>query len=101
MLPFSRVSVIGLGLSDEMLQGRGESLLLHYLAYAERSRSGEPLDLPVPPRWRSEVVAAVEGRREALQPTWQAARSGTPAAQLEEGLAQELGRLARELLARL
>jgi hypothetical protein len=84
-------------LGDELLQALTETLLLAYLAVAHRTApEGGP-----PGAWRSEVVAAVEGRREALVPLWQQARSGAEAGTATVSLARELEDLARALLARL
>lgn len=85
-------------LSDEMLQTLTESLLLHYLSCAVRARTGHDLAVPLPAAWRSETIAAVEARRDALRKAWQTARAGDrPAA--EAALAGDLAGLARGLLA--
>lgn len=85
-------------LSDEMLQTLTEGLLLHYLSCAVRARAERELAPPLPAAWRSETIAAVEARRDALHPAWQTARAGDRAA-AEAALAVELAGLARGLLA--
>jgi hypothetical protein len=86
-------------LGDELLQNVAESLLLAYLVVAHRNREeGEPA---APAGWRSEVVAAVEGRRPELAQLWHSARSVADGAEAVPPLAAELEGLARGLLARL
>jgi hypothetical protein len=84
-------------LGDELLQTLTESLLLAYLAVAHRreAEGGAPVS------WRSEVIAAVQARRERLAPLWQQARSVADAGTATVPLARELEDLARALLARL
>jgi hypothetical protein len=84
-------------LGDELLQTLTESLLLAYLAVAHRTapEGGAPV------AWRSEVVAAVEARRDVLVPLWQQGRSAADAGTAMVPLARELEDLARGLLARL
>lgn len=87
-----------LQLSDEMLQSLTESMLLAYLAVAHRSADA---GTELPPAWRSEVVAAVAARREALSALWVQARHALAEEDMADLLAQELSAIARGLLARL
>jgi hypothetical protein len=81
-------------LGDDTLQTLAEQVLLSYLVVAHRT-AGESL----PGSWRSEVVAAVAARREALSPLWAQARTAPD--QAVPALARELSSLARGLLGRL
>lgn len=86
-------------LGDELLQNVTESLLLAYLVVAHRGiEDGDPT---APPGWRSEVIAAVEGRRPELAQLWHAARTAADGAQAVPPLAAELEGVARAVLARL
>jgi hypothetical protein len=70
-----------------------------YLVVAHRNmEEGEPV---APAGWRSEVVAAVEGRRPELAQLWHSARTAADGAQAVAPLAAELEGVARSLLARL
>lgn len=87
-------------LSEDMLQALCELALLQYLAVA--LREGEATGGEVPAAWRSEVVAAVERHRTALQRIWDKARApGGPETTLPGALSGQLEAMARELLARL
>jgi hypothetical protein len=84
-------------LGDELLQTFTEGLVLTYLVVAHRALPG---DEP-PAAWRSEVVAAVEARRDPLSELWQQARQApTPQAAVPP-LAGALEDIVRELLERL
>lgn len=86
-------------LGDEVLQTLAENALLAYLAVAHR---GAHPQQGLPPAWRSEVVAAVASRRDALAALWAQARSAVPGdGEAVAPLARELGSLMRGLLARL
>ncbi|MEJ5988806.1 DUF2868 domain-containing protein [Ramlibacter sp. PS3R-8] len=86
-------------LGDELLQNVAESLLLAYLAVAHRGiRQGESAP---PAGWRSDVIAAVEARREALQEFWRKARSAADGAEAVPPVASELQEMVRGLLPRL
>ncbi|MES2481177.1 MAG: DUF3482 domain-containing protein [Pseudomonadota bacterium] len=101
-----------LQLSDDMLQALCEMALLQYLGVAMR---GHDMASPVPADWRSEVVTAVEARRNTLQGIWAAARragydAGRSSARVDaqeppQGpqaeLAGLLAAMAREVIARL
>jgi hypothetical protein len=84
-------------LGNEMLQTLTEAALLGYLAIAQRD-AGPGFDAPA--RWRSEVVAAVEARRDALAAVWARARAGEGEGELLEPLRLELDGMARGVLAR-
>lgn len=84
-------------LGDELLQTFTEGLVLAYLAVAHRTLGGDA----APAAWRSEVVAAVEARREALASLWQQARSAPEAPAAVAPLAFELEGIVRRLLERL
>lgn len=86
-------------LGDELLQTLTESLLLAYLAAAHRAVPAAVGTLPA--AWRSEVVAAVEGRRAELAPLWQQARVAGDAGEAVPALARTLEAMARAVLARL
>lgn len=89
-------------LNDEMLQSLCEAALLRYLAVIHASRGRMAGAAALPPAWRSEVVAAVEGARDALAETWRQARApegGGPS--LRPALAGKLNALVRQVLARL
>ncbi|MGV3493627.1 MAG: DUF3482 domain-containing protein [Ramlibacter sp.] len=81
-------------LGDELLQTLAEGLLLAYLAVAHRAPEADAA------AWRSEVVAAVEGRKAALAPLWQQARQAQDGSAAITALSGELEELARGLLAR-
>ena len=81
-------------LSDEMLQALCELSLLQYLGVALRDESQDE------PRWRSEVVAAVEARRVDYLALWERARRQPDDAALVGELARRLAAQARELLTR-
>ncbi|WP_332826097.1 DUF3482 domain-containing protein [Ramlibacter sp.] len=87
-------------LGDELLQNVAESLLIAYLVVAHRGIQEDGGDSP-PANWRSEVIAAVESRREELERLWQSARSAADGAEAVQPLASELESVARGLLARL
>jgi hypothetical protein len=86
-------------LGDELLQTLTETLLLAYLAVAHRSvQQGESASSVA---WRSEVIAAVEARREGLVAAWQQARAAADGATTVAPLGRELEGIARSLLGRL
>lgn len=85
-------------LGEDMLQALAESLLLRYLTVAHRD--GLPGEDP-PATWRSEVIAAVAGRRQELAGLWSEARGAFDDAPVQQRLARELALLARGLLGRL
>jgi hypothetical protein len=86
-------------LGDELLQTLTETLLLAYLAVAHRAvQQGESA---APVAWRSEVIAAVEARRDGLVATWQQARAAEDDATMVAPLGRELEGIARSLLGRL
>lgn len=84
---------------DDLLQTLTESLLLAYLSVAHRvlAEGGGA----APAGWRSEVVAAVEARRDALAARWQQARTAPEPATVVGPLAFDLEEIARGLLSRL
>jgi hypothetical protein len=83
---------------DELLQTLTESALLAYLGIASRTEAAHHVG--VPPAWRSEAVAAVEARRGELAVLWAQARDTGEEERVLQPLADELGLLARSLLAR-
>jgi hypothetical protein len=86
-------------LGDELLQTLTETLLLAYLAVAHRAvQQGEGA---APVAWRSEVIAAVEARRDGLASAWQQARAAADGATMVAPLGRELEGIARSLLGRL
>jgi hypothetical protein len=85
-------------LGEDMLQALTESLLLRYLTVAHRE--GLPGEEP-PAAWRSEVIAAVAGRRHELAGLWSEARGALDEAPVQQRLARELALVARGLLGRL
>ncbi|MDB5859124.1 MAG: putative rane protein, partial [Ramlibacter sp.] len=85
-------------LSEEMLVALAESALAGYLAVAHRLA---PAAGGLPAAWRSEVVAAVAGRREALVALWGKARASGSDERVEGEIAQELGVMARGVLGKL
>ncbi|RYY85508.1 MAG: DUF3482 domain-containing protein, partial [Comamonadaceae bacterium] len=87
-----------LQLSDDMLLSLTEAALLAYLAVAQR---GLAPGMALPATWRSEVVAAVTLRRDALAALWLKARNALDEDDMVVQLAQELAALARGLLERL
>ena len=86
-------------LGDELLQTLTETLLLAYLAVAHRAVQQD--DSAAPVAWRSEVIAAVEARREGLVAAWQQARAAADGATTVAPLGRELEGVARSLLGRL
>jgi hypothetical protein len=84
-------------LGDELLQTFAESLVLTYLVVAHRALPGEQ----PPPGWRSEVVAAVEARRDPLSELWQQARDAPHATSIVPGLATMLEDIVRDVLERI
>lgn len=87
-------------LSDEMLQALVEAGLLRYLAVATRVGQDDEAELVAPQlHWRSEVVAVVEARREALAASWAQARAA--GAQTPASLVETLQDMARTVLGNL
>ena len=86
-------------LGDELLQTLTETLLLAYLSVAHRAM--QQGDSAAPVAWRSEVIAAVEARRDGLVAAWQQARAAADGATLVAPLGRELEGITRSLLARL
>ena len=84
-------------LSDDMLQALVEAALLRYLGVAHRGRSalaGGPSETAA--LWASEVVAAVEARKDSLRRYWKEAR--TQVAPRAPSLGNELQTMARAVL---
>jgi hypothetical protein len=88
-------------LSDDMLQAMVEAALLRYLAaiHFGRGRGGDGSELR--PAWRSEVVAAVEGRGDDLREQWAAARAPRDALEPAAALVAMLETITLGVLARL
>ncbi|MCG2593646.1 DUF2868 domain-containing protein [Ramlibacter sp. XY19] len=84
-------------LNEEMLVALCERMLAAYLSVAHRLA---PSDGSLPAAWRSEIVAAVAGRRETLAALREQARSGGDLERVEADLAGEFDALARGLLQR-
>ncbi|WP_460890847.1 DUF3482 domain-containing protein, partial [Ramlibacter alkalitolerans] len=83
-------------LGDELLQTFTESLVLTYLVVAHRTLPGqEP-----PAAWRSEVVAAVEARRDPFSELWQQSRQAPQADTTVSALATMLEDIVRDVLER-
>jgi hypothetical protein len=80
-----------------LLQTLTEGLLLTYLVVAHRVL---PQDEPRA-AWRSEVVAAVEARRDPFSELWQQARQAPTTLAAVPPLAAALEEVVRELLERL
>jgi hypothetical protein len=85
-------------LGEEMLVALAESALAGYLAVAHRLA---PAADGLPATWRSEVVAAVAGRREALLALLAQARAAGDEGRVAAQIAREFGEMARGLLGRL
>lgn len=83
-------------LGDELLQTFTEGLVLTYLVVAHRALPG---DEP-PPSWRSEVVAAVEARRDPFSELWQQSRQALHATTTVPALATMLEDIVRDVLER-
>jgi len=83
-------------LGDELLQTFTEGLVLTYLVVAHRALPG---DEP-PPAWRSEVVAAVEARRDPFSELWQQTRAAPQANITVPALATMLEDTVRDVLER-
>jgi hypothetical protein len=83
-------------LGDELLQTFTETLVLSYLVVAHRAL---PRD-EAPAGWRSEVVAAVEARRDPFSELWQQSRHAPHATATVSALATILEDVVRDVLER-
>lgn len=93
-------SVVQLG--DAMLQALVEAALLRYLAVIHLGRSGaDAAGVEVLPAWRSEVVAAVQLRRDDLNEQWASARAPQDSIEPAAALVAMLESIALEVLTRL
>lgn len=86
-------------LSDEMMQAMVEAALLRYLAVAHYGRGPAGAESGLRPFWKSDVVAAVETRKNLLPPFWTAARTQPDSGRLALALARELETITRKVLA--
>jgi hypothetical protein len=84
--------------SEEMMMALCERMLGGYLSVVHRLA---PADRSMPAAWRSEVVAAVAGRRETLAALYEQARGSGDLERVESDLAGEFDAMARGLLTRL
>jgi hypothetical protein len=85
-------------LSDEMMQAMTEAALLRYLAVAHHGRGTDP-EGAMSRFWKSDVVAAVEARKEMIAPFWTSARTQPDAGKLGLALGRELEAVTRMVLA--
>ncbi|HET8748163.1 MAG TPA: DUF3482 domain-containing protein [Ramlibacter sp.] len=83
-------------LGDDLLQTFTESLVLTYLVVAHRALPREE----APPSWRSEVVAAVEARRDPFSELWQQTRQAPQPTTTVPALATMLEDIVRDVLER-